>query len=209
MSNAKKTMYHSEAAKLGPVQCLIKTDVQQSKFQGKPNYLMLEVAGVERNYNCENAAVEAALRGRAGQNVMLEFTGSRDEAKVKVLAAGQPQEQQTAPQAPQGAQSPPPPQTPTPAPIASPAASQTAKTPQYDTWATIGHRIVQSGNLLQAVERYVEKVYKPAMAELGVQLDPVGQQARVTTLFIEYCRKWPTMSVPLTQCPAQKDGGAQ
>ena len=84
-----KNIYQSELMTLGPVRVKVKTDVMASKFKGKPNYVVLEMDGAERNYTCENEACEAALRGLKGRTIMIEATGSREEAAIKVLGAGQ------------------------------------------------------------------------------------------------------------------------
>lgn len=84
MADQKKTLYHSEAAALGSIQCVIKSDILHSKYEGKPDYCILVASGVERNYSTENEACAAALRGRKGQSVTLTFLGSRDDATIQV-----------------------------------------------------------------------------------------------------------------------------
>lgn len=84
----KVTLYHSELVQMGPIRVKIKSDVTASKFDGKPNYVIMEIDGQKRNYNCENPDCEDALDKMSGRTVMLEATGSREEASIKILGAG-------------------------------------------------------------------------------------------------------------------------
>lgn len=135
----KKSLFHSELSKLGPIQVTVKTDVLQSKFQGKPNYVVLECDGVERNYSCENAACEAALRGLRGRTVTVEATGSRDDAAI-IVHGNQPAAQ-PAPAA-QTQQAPARPAATAPAPA--------AKGPRIPMGATVGMAVNNACNSLTA-----------------------------------------------------------
>ncbi len=94
-------MFHSEAAQMSPLHCLVKTEPQKSKYEGKPPYVILVMDdGAERNYTVENEACGNALRPLKGKKVMLQFTGSREDAAIAVLGAGAAP-QSPAPEAPQ------------------------------------------------------------------------------------------------------------
>ena len=89
----KKGLYHSEAVQISPIKCTVKSDVLRSKYEGKPDYVILFIDGNERNYAIENPDCAAALKGMKNKNTMLEFTGSRDDASIRVLGAGATQQQ--------------------------------------------------------------------------------------------------------------------
>ena len=80
-----KTLYHSALVQMGDVQVIIKSEVTPSKYKGKPPFVTLHVENEDRNYNTENAACEAALRGRNGQKLTLRATGSRDDATIQII----------------------------------------------------------------------------------------------------------------------------
>ena len=158
MPEGKKTLYHSEAAQLGAFHCVVKTEPLKSKYGAdKPPYVVLVTdGGAERNYNCENAACEAALRPLKGRSVMLQFTGSRDDAAIKVLGAGSAPAaapaaaQRQAPDAPEeeppGFAEPQQARTRTDAPRApAPTPEQQAKQDAVKA----GHYIMQCANLLE------------------------------------------------------------
>jgi hypothetical protein len=84
-----KNLYHSAAVQLGQVTCIIKSDVNKSKYSGKPDYCVLLINGEEKNYSVENAACGAVLKANKGKSVVLEFLGGRDDASISVV--GQPQ----------------------------------------------------------------------------------------------------------------------
>jgi hypothetical protein len=102
----KKNLYHSELSTLGSLRVKVKTDVMASKFKGKPPYVVLEIDGIDRNYSVENDKCQRALANLKGRTVMLEATGSREEAEITILGAG-----------------------------AAPAADQSKDEPPYDTEA--------------------------------------------------------------------------
>lgn len=79
----KKTLYHSELVQLGPVEVEVKSDVLESKY-GKSDYVVFEIDGYERQYNVENSACGNALDRLKGQVVIIEATGSRDDAEIIV-----------------------------------------------------------------------------------------------------------------------------
>lgn len=105
----KKTLYHSEAVSLSPLQCSVESDAIESRYKPGTFFVMLKIGNEDRTYNCENAACKAAFKGTKNRRVMLQFAGRSDDATVTVLGAGQaaaPQPQETLP--PSQQQEPPP-----------------------------------------------------------------------------------------------------
>jgi len=128
-----KTIYHSELVKLGAINVRIKSDVTPSKFKDKSPYCTLEVNGEERNYTIESQACADVLHANKGRLVMLEAAGSREEATIKVLAAGASQEQPPAAPVRQPIQVPAA-QASAPAPVAAPhVQAQSRRTPMGQT----------------------------------------------------------------------------
>lgn len=90
-SKEKKTLYHGAAVTASPMHCTIESEPLESKFKKGSYYVNLKVDGKDRQYVVENDRCKAALTGHKGQKAMLEFSGSRDDASIKVLGAGQAQ----------------------------------------------------------------------------------------------------------------------
>ena len=126
-----KTIYHSELVKLGAINVRIKSDVTPSKFKDKSPYCTLEINGEERNYTIESQACADVLHANKGRLVMVEAAGSREEATIKVLAAGAVQEPAAAPAARQPIQVPAAQASAAVAPAASPhGQAQNRRTPR-------------------------------------------------------------------------------
>lgn len=87
MAAPKKTLYHSELVRLGPVEVEIKTDVLPSQYRGQNDYVIMILDGYDRNYSCENDDCADALKGLQGQIVIIEATGSKEDAQVIVSEA--------------------------------------------------------------------------------------------------------------------------
>ena len=104
----KKTLYHSQAVQMGQIHCLVKTGIQKSKYEGKPNYIVLVIDGFDRNLNIDSDAIASALAPLQGRKVMLQFLGGKGSETVKVLGAGQPQGQPPADPKNDGRNEPPP-----------------------------------------------------------------------------------------------------
>lgn len=79
-----KTLYHSELTKMGPVTVEVKSDVKTSKYQGKPDYVDIAIDGNDRTYNVENGSCADVFRGRRGQRITIEASGSRDAAIISL-----------------------------------------------------------------------------------------------------------------------------
>ena len=73
----KKTLYHSELAAMGPVRVTVKTDRMKSRYSKpgneKPDYVVLLIAGKEKNYNTENEGCAAFFEGQKGKTFTLEM----------------------------------------------------------------------------------------------------------------------------------------
>jgi hypothetical protein len=93
---------------MGQIHCLVKTGIQKSKYEGKPNYIVLVIDGFDRNLNIDSDAIASALAPLQGRKVMLQFLGGKGSETVKVLGAGQPQGQPPADPKNDGRNEPPP-----------------------------------------------------------------------------------------------------
>lgn len=87
---SKKTLYHSELAKMGMVTARINNEPTESKFPDKPKWVVLEIGGEERYYNIENAECELILTGHKDHWVELEARGSREEATIRLEVVEKP-----------------------------------------------------------------------------------------------------------------------
>lgn len=94
-----KTMYHSELKAMGPVTVTIKKDPQKSKFAGKPDFVVLEIAGEERLYNAENVDCAEFFRGNAGRTFAILAEGTKDDATIGYVgeAATEPEPEEQPP----------------------------------------------------------------------------------------------------------------
>lgn len=84
----KKTLYHSELVGMEAVQVEILSDVLDSKFKKGSQFVEMRIDGHTRSYNVENQDCADKLEGMKGRKVMLEATGSREEADIKILGSG-------------------------------------------------------------------------------------------------------------------------
>ena len=118
MEAPKTTLYHSELSKRGQVSVLVETDVLNSKYAGKPPYVMLKLDGFSRRYDTENDACAQSLTGLKGREVLLTAFGGRETATIAVGAGGNAPLPQQLPQAQHA-----------PVPQQPPQASQTVTMP--------------------------------------------------------------------------------
>lgn len=118
---------------MGPVTVLVTSDVMQSKYQGKPNYVMLEIDGVKRRYDCENEACETFFDQQKGQTLTVEAVGRGEDAGFNLAEEGgeAPPQQPPPRSAPQ--QSRPAPQQRQPPPAQQQAQNQHVQPPKPDT----------------------------------------------------------------------------
>ncbi len=100
-----KTLFQSELSKLGPVTVEVTSDILKSKFDGKPDFVVIKLNGVERTYNLENPSCGEVFHGRKGQTITIQATGSREAAAVELVDDGDiapaPRAAAPAPRAPQ------------------------------------------------------------------------------------------------------------
>lgn len=92
-------MYHSEFVKLGPTRVTVKSDIKESTYRGKANYVILVVDGRDRYYEMENAECENFWTGHMGQTFTVEASGSRESAAFDYIGEDEPEQQQEAPRA--------------------------------------------------------------------------------------------------------------
>lgn len=87
---SKKSLFHSELARMGIITARVNSDPQPSKFPDKPKWVVIEIEGEERYYNCENEECELALTGHKNEWVELEARGSREEATIRIEVVEKP-----------------------------------------------------------------------------------------------------------------------
>lgn len=100
---SKKGVYQSELVQVtsdGPIDVILTSHPQDSKFQGKPKWLGFKVAGnggSEHQLHIENEAIEQALAAQPLNTVLsIQAHGSRDSATIEVGGAtAQPPRQQS------------------------------------------------------------------------------------------------------------------
>lgn len=86
-----KNLYHSAFCKLGDITVRVDTDVLQSKYPGKPDYVGLTIDGEQYNYSTENAGCALAFDGLKGQTVELRAIGGgrgkEETAAIEIIDA--------------------------------------------------------------------------------------------------------------------------
>lgn len=87
---SQKTLYHSELSKLGIINARINSEPTPSKFPNKPKWVVIEIGGEERYYNCENDECELSLTGLKDNWVELEAYGSREDAAIRIEVTENP-----------------------------------------------------------------------------------------------------------------------
>lgn len=135
-----KTLYHSALRQLGPVRVTVKSDVLKSKFKGKPDYCVLEIAGEEWNYSLENPTCGEVFEGQKGNTftVVAEGGGQGKEDTATVVYVGEA--------APEGDDGDTGPATPPPA---RPALARRGPTP-HNTGVPQGHPARQNAQAAPA-----------------------------------------------------------
>ena len=96
-----KTLFHSELVKMGPVKMTVKSDVLHSKYSKpndpKPPYVILDIGGTERTYNCENPSCESFFSGAKNQVITIIAEGSREDATITLVGEELPRRQEPLP----------------------------------------------------------------------------------------------------------------
>lgn len=191
----KATLYHSELSKLGAVVALIKSAPMQSRYAGRPDYVLVEIDGAIRTLNCETPAISETLGQFAGQTVQLRASGSRDTAILEVFdlegnpltdaaAAGPPPAPAARPPAPAPARAPAAaPRAAAPAPVRAAAPARAAVAFDFGR-----HQRKCENMLLEALKSAV-KVAERIEAERGLILPPPELQALASTFFIQWSRE--------------------
>ena len=86
----KKTVYHSEWVRRGPLWVSFKSDPRESTYSGRPPYVYMTITGdngqpeePDYQYQVENPAIESWIRGLPKNTwLYIEATGSREEAAL-------------------------------------------------------------------------------------------------------------------------------
>lgn len=215
----KTTLYHSQACGMSPIQCRVVTEPAQSKYPNretgiKPDWVELLIDGVKRQYICETAACSQALRGLSGKNVMLEFTGSRHDAMVRVLGAGQSQQPQPDPEN-DGRQEEPPPdfhEQPNRQRTPAPRQESAAQSPEQaaDNLRRARHFLQQVANLrglcLDAATWLIQR-HNKKHPELPMGSADVRELS--TSIFITADQGNQVERMPMTPLPDDAKGGKQ
>lgn len=185
MADTKKTLYHSELSKLGKIEVVVKTDVMKSKFKSKTGedqfYVILELDGNERSYNCENDACKEFFESiPKGTTLTIEADGSREDATIESDYDG-PRADEQAPQAPPAR-----PAAPDGKKLAPPT-KPTGKTPAVaPTAATASFRIAQIQLISYARARAVREQIQQQFEE---GITPDHFQAICSTIAIQLERE--------------------
>lgn len=116
-----KTLYHSSLVQMGDVDVEVLKEPQKSKYEGKPDYVVLKIDGKERLYNVENDSCAAFFDGQAGVSMVIRASGSREDAIIEFIDDAPPPTD-TPPRAPARA----PARSAAPPPTRQPPARQTA-----------------------------------------------------------------------------------
>lgn len=186
----KKSIYHSALVNSGDVVVTITSDgPQQSKFQGKPDFIGLKHEGSEHILSLENESCGTALTGLKGQTVMLRASGRDGDACIEVFDA--PDDYQGP--APKRASAPPPRQ-PAGAPreqrVAQPPPRQPAQAPkngaslaqsEAEAFTKARHHAARIGIIMRLAMKASEDACKHDFAH-GTNED---QRAFAITMFIE------------------------
>jgi hypothetical protein len=177
----KKTLYHSELAKLGPVEVEITTDLIESRYKKGTFIVGLRLDGEERTLAIENDDCGAALDQRKGQVLTIEASGSRESAEISILdglPAAAP-----APKARPAART---------APVARPAAAAARPAPAGRQAAAPGRNVhgmlMQLANLEINVQCLVAKVSDALIAGRDIVLTDAQLAGMAGRMFIEAVR---------------------
>lgn len=81
-SKEQKNLYHGDLVKMSPVEVTVKSDVLESRFKGRPPYVVLEIDGRERNYTLDNEECEEFFSGTKGQTFTIAAEGFKDTASL-------------------------------------------------------------------------------------------------------------------------------
>lgn len=212
----KKTLYHSELVKLGPVEVEITTDLIESRYKKGTYIVGLRLDGEERTLAIENDDCGAALDQRKGQVLTIEATGSRESAEISILE-GLPAEA-PAPKARPAAR---------PA-VARPSAAAARPAPAARQASAPGRNVhgmlMQLANLEINVQCLVAKVSDALIAGRDIVLTDAQLAGMAGRMFIEAVRGGAHQSMPadhMIDCtpkggkaaspsePSDNDGGAE
>lgn len=85
----KKSVYHSQLAKAGPIHIEVKSSSMKSKFAKEPGqagefYVMFSFDGQEHSYLAENRQCADTLGALKGQRVTIVAEGRNDDARIVI-----------------------------------------------------------------------------------------------------------------------------
>lgn len=224
----KKGLYHSELVQMGQVTADITSDVLPSKYKKGTFYCAMIIDGRDREYNVENDTCKAKLADSKGQRLLIEATGSREDADIEVLSAdwtpeGEAKSNRPAPRAttqrnaaparptPPASQAVPPARPTPPAqnqqqqPVAEPPpAKQTAKAPANTSTVML----IKLANLMLKVQCTVQKIESELLGKRGIETTPDQRQGMVGMLYIQmtrdnYHHQMPDTLIDITPPPAK------
>jgi len=96
-------LYHSALKKMGPIRVTVQSDVLQSKFPGKPDYVCLRIGTEDFNYSLENPTCGDVFEGQKGNTftIIADGGGKGKEDTATVTYVGEAADDgDTAPAAP-------------------------------------------------------------------------------------------------------------
>lgn len=208
---------------MGQVWAQVTSDVIPSKFAGKPPFCAMIINGVEYSYSCENPGCEDALRGYAGQTIMLQAFGSRDAATIQVVQAqgGAPAPAAPAhapvpnrtPQKPVAPRNTPPSSVRPPAPAPQAPPTRPAQKTQDQALNDAATYVARCGILMQLCHKAAVQTKREYDAEFAAliatghvpRMEMEQVQASASCLFISAQRAGHADALPTVMPPAQAD----
>lgn len=196
----KKGLYHSELVQMGQVTADITSDVLPSKYKKGTFYCAMIIDGRDREYNVENDTCKAKLADSKGQRLLIEATGSREDADIEVLSAdwtpeGEAKSNRPAPRATTQRNAaptrpaPPATQATQSARPVAPAAEQNPPKPAAKAQAnTSTVMLIKLANLMLKVQCTVQKIESELLDKRGIETTPEQRQGIVGMLYIQMTR---------------------
>jgi hypothetical protein len=193
------TMYHSELRDtFSRVNVFVETDIMKSRYEGKPDYVMMKVGGMSRRYSIENPACAEVFNGQKGMTMDIEAKGKGDDASIEVYNVtneGQPEPQQPQQPQPEPRQSHLPPAH-RPAPSSQPEYVQPDNERESLQPSSAVDSEAEVAKMLNRIAKVYSRSYDAGSAVRAAVLSKHGDQmseghfqGMVTALYIEACRK--------------------
>lgn len=93
-------LYHSALCAMGQVTVTVKSERTKSKFQDKPDYYTLTIAGQDYWYPLDSEACGQFLAGQKGNTFVIQASGRDQDAALTYIGPAAAPPQQAAPPAP-------------------------------------------------------------------------------------------------------------